>query len=357
MDIKNSNRPSPPAVPRVTDDWYVVCRSSQLKKGQLRKAQLFSQSLVLFRTSAGQVGALADRCPHRGVPLSSGKVVGDRLRCPYHGWEFATTGQCEHIPCYVGTAQGKGRQSESFATTEGSGYVWVYGRPGVTPDKQPFVYPKIDDPEYQTAHLTMDMEGSIHATAENALDVPHTAYLHGGLFRTPGGTREIRARIRRWHDRAEVEYIGEKPPSGLLGKLFAPQGGDIVHFDRFFLPSITQVEYRIGDRNHVLITAALTPISDHETRLFGMTAMKLGVPGAAWVASKTLRPLARVVLGQDARMLALQTKNLAQFGSDNMTSTDIDTLGPHILKLLGDAAARRVIAKDAPFEREIRMLV
>ena len=57
--------------------------------------------------------------------------------------------------------------------------------------------------------------------AENALDVPHTAFLHRGLFRSDGTRRPIDVVIRRWHDRVEAQYIGEERPKGIVGWLLA----------------------------------------------------------------------------------------------------------------------------------------
>nr|WP_232220269.1 Rieske 2Fe-2S domain-containing protein [Legionella tunisiensis] len=42
--------------------------------------------------------ALQDFCPHRGAPLSAGKLNGEVLQCTYHGWRFNTSGDCIDIP-------------------------------------------------------------------------------------------------------------------------------------------------------------------------------------------------------------------------------------------------------------------
>ena len=82
--------------------------------------------------------------------------------------------------------------------------------------------PYSDDPRYTVVRHEMELDGTVHAAAENALDVPHTAYLHGGLFRTSKARMEIGVVLRRWHDRAEAEYIGESAPPGVLGRILAP---------------------------------------------------------------------------------------------------------------------------------------
>ena len=93
--------------------------------------------------------------------------------------------------------------------------------------------------------------GSLHAALENTLDVPHTAFLHGGLFRTAEKKNEIDVVVRRHGRRVEAEYLGEPRPQGLVGWLLAPGGGVVQHFDRFLLPSIAQVEYRLGTKSHL----------------------------------------------------------------------------------------------------------
>jgi phenylpropionate dioxygenase-like ring-hydroxylating dioxygenase large terminal subunit len=59
--------------------------------------------LVLWRPEAGaEPVVLADRCPHRLVPLSAATTVGNRLQCAYHGWQFEATGACADLPSQEG---------------------------------------------------------------------------------------------------------------------------------------------------------------------------------------------------------------------------------------------------------------
>jgi hypothetical protein len=203
----------------------------------------------------------------------------------------------------------------------------------------------------------IDLLGTVHAAAENALDVPHTAYLHGGLFRTAKERQDIDVVIKRWHDHCEAEYIGEAAPPGLLGRILAPQGGVVQHWDRFWMPCITQVEYRLGNA-HLMVHSALTPVSEHTTKLFGLASFKLPFPVPGRVLGRALKPLAQVVLGQDAKMLELQADTVKRFGGERTTSTEVDVLGPHILKLLRDAEkGARAEPADEPWSREFTMRV
>lgn len=355
---------SPSSVVRIEDDWYVACTSSELKKKPLA-VTLLGTPLVVFRSKDG-VGALLDRCPHRNVPLSLGRVVEDRVECGYHGWQFDDAGVCRHIPCLIGDPEAKARRVPSYAAREQDGHVWIYGKPDSEPTREPYRFPFYDDERYTQVGHQIVLEGSIHAAAENALDVPHTAYLHGGLFRKPRSSSdtsgdEIDVVIKRWHEGCEAEYIGEPAPKGLLGRVLAPKGGVVVHYDRFLLPSVTQVEYRLGEDSHLVVSAALTPVSDFETRLFGMAAFRLPIklPGktAKQLLGRALKPIAVVVLRQDAKMLRRQTESIKRFGGEQLIYTDVDVLGPHILRLLKDGEKGKRDPSDDPYERRIKMRV
>ncbi|MAQ15805.1 MAG: (2Fe-2S)-binding protein [Sandaracinus sp.] len=345
---------------RVLDDWYVACESKALGKEPLAITFL-GTPIAVFRRASGEPAAVLDRCPHRNVPLSMGRVRGERLECGYHGWQFDGAGRCQAIPGLCGEVDKAGRNVPAFATRELDGWVWVYGTPDADPEREPYRHPLHDDDRYTTVTQALDMEGSLHATAENALDVPHTAFLHRGLFRQDGDRQQIDVEVRRWQDRVEAEYFGESRPEGVLGKVLAPQGGEVRHVDRFILPCIAQVEYQLGEA-HVIATTALTPITDYRTRLFGAVEFRLPVVSSRFVPTKTignvLKPLALKVLGQDADALRKQTRNVERFGGEQYVSTEIDVLGPEIMRLLRQAerGARRP-PRDEPERKRIQMLV
>lgn len=336
------------------DEWYPVCRSDRLRSRPMA-AMLFGVPIAVFRTRGGQPGALLDRCPHRNVPLSLGRVRDDRLQCIYHGWEFDRDGLCRSVPGLVGPARERERRATSFTAVESQGLVWAYGEPDVVaPARAPFRFPHADEPGYTTAREVLEVEASLHAAAENALDVPHTAFLHGGLFRNPSRERrDIEVIVRRLADRVEAEYVGETRPPGAIAKLLAPKGGEVTHVDRFILPSIAQVEYRLGD-SHLCISAALAPVEDDRTRLFVSFSFRLPLPG--WMLSPVLRPLALRVFRQDAWMLARQTQTIRRFGGESYKFTEIDVLGAEILDLLRNGRTQRA-ADSSPDERRLRMSV
>lgn len=325
------------SVARVTEAWYVVADARALRTKPI-SVTLLGTPLVLFRTRSGRPGALLDRCPHRNVPLSAGRVEGEHLVCGYHGWQFDCEGQCQAVPGLVELeASERSRRALAFPTRESDGWIWVWPSVEAPPDEEPFAFPAL--PGYSETRRKVSAPGTLHATLENALDVPHTSFLHGGLFRTAEKKNRITAVVRRYPNRVECEYIGEPRPTGLVGRLLSPSGGVVVHFDRFFMPSIAQVEYRIGEETHFLVTSACTPVSDFETQLFALVQFKTRLPGI--LVKPLLEPIARRIFAQDRMMLGLQTDTIRRFGGEQFESTEIDLLGPHIWRLLKDGERRK----------------
>jgi phenylpropionate dioxygenase-like ring-hydroxylating dioxygenase large terminal subunit len=336
------------SVAKLTRFFYVACLSEELRLGDRPLARVIAGvPLVLFR-SQGRAAALVDRCPHRNVPLSLGRVLSDgRLECAYHGWQFDCEGVCRKVPGLESDASE--RRAEACAVREQDGLVWVCPEPGVTPEAEPFKQPSFGS-EYARIVRVVEAEGTLHATLENALDVPHTAFLHRGLFRG-GKKNQIRAVVRRSPERVETEYLGEPRPSGIAGKILSPQSGTIEHWDRFILPSIAQVEYKLGQNTHFLVTALCTPVSDFHTRLYGVAYFKTPFPKRAVRA--VLEPIALKIFGQDAVMLKAQAENVRRFGGERFQSTELDFMGPQIWRLLKQAesgsAGEHVVEREVTF--------
>lgn len=311
-------------------DWYVACLASELSGSPIARTVL-GRPLVLFRDRTGRAAALADRCPHRNVPLSLGRCEGGELECRYHGWRFDRDGACVEVPGLAeDTADRSARRVASFPIVEQDGMVWV-APIGEPPSPRPQHLRGVGEPGYRTIHLRLDVPGPMAAAVENALDVPHTSFLHRGLFRGRSERLPIGVTVRHAADSVEAVFEGEPVPPGLLAKLIASDTAVIEHTDRFTLPALAQVEYRLDERE-VILNAFYTPVDHESCTLHAAAAFRLPIPTA--VARALVVPLAKVVLRQDNRILDEQRRNVSRFGGERYVNTPIDLLGPHILRLL-----------------------
>jgi phenylpropionate dioxygenase-like ring-hydroxylating dioxygenase large terminal subunit len=350
----DESKPSAVSVIKVRKHWYVLAESHEVSKRPVKRL-LFGDPIVLFRDATGAVGALQDRCPHRNVPLSMGRIKNGNLECGYHGWQFNTRGECQAVPGLCGEATSANRYAPSHAVREQEGYIWVYGEANSEPINEPYRLPNLDGPGYTTVRRTVDFPGSLHQTIENALDVPHTAYLHKGLFRGVGEPNEIQAVVTRTSDTVQAEFIGEPRPGGIAGKILSPSGGVVSHFDRFLLPSIAQIEYHIGDENHICTTSLCTPVDDFHTRIFAVITFRMRLPG--WIIKPILNPIAMRIFRQDVVVLELQSQSIRHFGEERFTSTELDLLGAQILRLMRRAERGAVSESDPTYRKEIRLTI
>lgn len=108
--------------------WHPVMPGHALRAGvNVLACCVLGQDLALWRSAAGQVQAWEDRCPHRGVALSLGRIQGDRLACAYHGWEYAAgSGRCVAIPALPDIPVPGKVGVKTFTALERQGMVWVH---------------------------------------------------------------------------------------------------------------------------------------------------------------------------------------------------------------------------------------
>lgn len=302
--------------------------------------------VVLFRGAGGKPSALLDRCAHRNIPLSEGRVVGACLECRYHGWQYDEAGHCSKIPGLPPELKQKDISVPRFATAEQDGFVWVWSEPDVTPQGTPFVLPSIGEASAEVRRI-MEVEAPLQPTLENFLDVPHTAVLHRGLFRKTGKPRRIKVRVSRTSEGVQAEYFGEIRPEGWAAWILSPTRGELIHVDRFILPSISQVEYRLGTDAHFIVNALCVPVRETLTRVYAVIQFRTRVPG--FLVKLLLNPIATRIFKQDASILRSQSASLRRWKGEHYTSTAIDVLGLQIARLL------RQGEDDGEWEREIEM--
>lgn len=163
-----------------TDGWFQVAWSKELAAGQVRSSRFFGRDLVLFREEQGTARAVDAHCPHLGAHLGvGGKVVGDCIRCPFHGFRFDGAGSCTHIP-YADKIPARLRLfSWSVVERDGMIFVWHdHARQGPTRPLPGIDGFHADDwTEFTTYEMTA-RAGSLELL-ENAIGSPHSRKIQG----------------------------------------------------------------------------------------------------------------------------------------------------------------------------------
>jgi 5,5'-dehydrodivanillate O-demethylase len=121
--------------------WQPVMRARDLPSGRAKPLEMLDEMFTIYRGEEGAAHVVAYRCPHRGTPLSLGWVEGDTLRCRYHGWRFACSGQCVEQPNEDRPFSDKVKM-RSHPTREYAGLIFAYLGEGAPP---PFrTFPDLD---------------------------------------------------------------------------------------------------------------------------------------------------------------------------------------------------------------------
>src|SRR5262245_30603030 len=121
--------PGTPMGELMRQHWQPVLLSSELPEldGAPLRVRHLSEDLVAFRDTDGQVGLVAENCPHRGASLFFGRNEEAGIRCVYHGWKFDATGACVDMPNEPPESNFKHKvRVTAYPCVERGGIIWTY---------------------------------------------------------------------------------------------------------------------------------------------------------------------------------------------------------------------------------------
>ncbi len=293
--------------------WYIACESKDLDTSVPLSAQILGEWLACFRGRDGKPVALRDCCLHRAGRLSRGSVRAGILSCPYHGWCYNEHGEVISIPSEGGeeAARRRGLAMAPFETCEQDGYIYVRLEKGER-DEQPFGMSHFGETPWRNIRLRNSFRNNVTNCVENFIDIPHTAYVHQGVFRSER-SEPIQASIVRESGRVMVSYRNETDNLGSFSWFLNPSGREIEHTDTFYMPNITQVTYTIGPRVTYVITSQSIPVDDDTTTVYTDITYRLGM----WtrLAAPIVRRQAQKVIDQDIEELDCQMEVIEKYGA------------------------------------------
>lgn len=279
--------------------WHAVARSRDLGRTPLRV--LFQgRPIVLFR--AGQeVAALEDRCPHRLVELSKGRVLDNAIECPYHGWRFDPAGVCVAIPGSL--AELPKYRVPSFAVAEKEGGLFVARDPieGV-----PYAH-VMQGQDCVLRIVKSATKSTLVDAAENILDATHTHFTHKGLLRGLSPKRDrVTVEVTAGEDWVQASYQGEAQQHGIVSRLL--EGARVKTIGRYRHPGIAELEYW-GPKGLVLATTFhLRQVDAQSVEGIGW----LAGPRKSWLdplKALAFEPMFKIALEQDRRVLKSAFEN------------------------------------------------
>ena len=170
------------------NQWYVAAWLSEISRTPMER-MILDEPVILYRTQADEIVALAGFCPHRGFPLASGKLIGDDIECPYHGLRFGPDGACTLIPSQDTIPAACRLRSYPVAARWQWLWIWM-GDPALADETliPDHVEAKLVDTDFRNAggnyYLVPGRYVLLH---DNLLDLNHVPFLHRDSFGGDGG--------------------------------------------------------------------------------------------------------------------------------------------------------------------------
>ncbi|WP_372748030.1 Rieske 2Fe-2S domain-containing protein [Litorivivens sp.] len=169
---------------RFARGWHIVALSQELAPGAVKALHYFNEDLVLFRGNNGQAVILDAYCPHLGAHLAGtgSRVVGDTIRCPFHGWQFDCSGSCTAIP-YANKIPERAKNAlKSWPTVEKNGFIALwYDSEGGAPNWELPTIPEWNQAgwgDWRFNRTVIRSHG--REIIENIVDAGHFPSVHGG---------------------------------------------------------------------------------------------------------------------------------------------------------------------------------
>jgi phenylpropionate dioxygenase-like ring-hydroxylating dioxygenase large terminal subunit len=289
----------------IPNQWYVVMDSSQVKDGPVGVTRM-GEKLVFWRDDAGQVSCLRDKCVHRGVELSKGKVIHDHLQCPFHGFEYNTSGRVTRIPANGRNTPVPERfQVHSYPTHEAHGFIWIWwGEDPPENLESPRFFDDIDE-SFSYGKVYDPWDAHYSRVIENQLDVAHLPFVH---YNTIGrGNRTlVDGPVVQWvDDDMFYFYVYNRLDDGTPPRKPEEITPDPTRDFRlgFIFPNLWQ-NY-IAEDGRVL--AAFVPVDDEHTLLYLRFYQRfLRVPLLRDLVNWLAMPFNRRIAHQDRRVVVTQ---------------------------------------------------
>lgn len=283
--------------------WYPAVPSHTLRPGTMTALQMLDLPILLCRDRTGALAAMRDICPHRGMPMSFGRFDGERVECPYHGWQFDTKGRCRRIPALPqeGDFQTDKIGVTTYPAEETDGMIWLYladERGNIDP-LPPVPRMPLPSAPRQSFHISLTYTCTPDDGVIGLIDPVHGPYVHS-WWRSDA----------RMHEKTKIfepipngfRMIPHRPAknSGPFHWAERIYGGPLQTTIDFLLPN-QRVELMQCGRAWVANRLMATPVSEVECRI-DFSAYWVGLHWLPF-GNFIFRTLTKMFLSQDERAM------------------------------------------------------
>ena len=287
----------------IKNQWYVVLESKQLKKNKLIGITRVSEKLVFWRDENNGVNCIFDKCCHRGASLSAGKIVNNHVECPFHGFQYDSTGKVNYIPANVKNAKVPDRyRVNAYVVKEAYGFVWLwYSEEQKDIPEIPF----FEDLKEGFSYGGFSETWGVHYTRaiENQLDVVHLPFVHKSTIGR-GDKTLVNGPVVKWKENLMTFYVKNENDNGQNPE----KPNEIQDYEKLFslqlqMPNIWQ--NRISDK--VRILAAFAPIDEENTHIYLRFYQSfVHTPGLKQIVNSLSTIMNKIILHQDRRAVLTQ---------------------------------------------------
>ncbi len=255
--------------------WYMGGWSHEVTETPLSR-RLLGLGIMFFRKTDGLIVGLRDRCPHRFAPLSKGKVVDDKIQCPYHGLMFDSSGQCVSAP--LEERAPRAITVQSFPVIERDNIVWFWpGDPEAVDQTSVPDFSYLVNPAYKHVFGLTHVAAHYELETDNLMDLSHVEMLHPPFAGVLGTKSKFRA--TRTGNQVQSDWFSSNAPNPTSMEFgpFPTQGGRIDQWleMRWDPPGSMYLEVavtRAGESRQAGYTMPsvhiLTPETEHSTLYF-----------------------------------------------------------------------------------------
>ncbi len=226
----------------VRNAWYVAAQSEEITHA-LTQRWIIGEPLVVYRTRAGEVVALDDRCPHRRASLSKGSLVGDDVQCGYHGITFDCSGACVHVPGQERIPPAM--RTRKYPVIERWNWIWVWMGDAEADESLLPAFQYNDSPGWKAVGGVLQVNANYQLLSDNLLDLTHETYVHG---KTIGNSAIVETPMEYEVKGNEVHIkriIHDAPPPPLFKRVRNFEGNiDRWQVIRFQVPAHISIDAR-----------------------------------------------------------------------------------------------------------------